>query len=217
MSTPQGPFDRPQQSPGQPPQPGQPGQPFPGQQPGEPTGASTKPKRSTLGTIKLVVSVVILIIVVVVGVSTWYSGQQRDKALTVGQCVHIKGDQNEAEVESVDCDADGSEQVVLRVIEKHDGAATCSDDMLAYEETSKRRRSGKERVNKTVCLAEVLAEGKMYKADKSVAPGLREVKSADEADFKVTKVHESADGSCAAEEHAASYPKWPRTYCLGEP
>lgn len=231
MSTPQGPSHGPQQLPGQQPQhpgqpgqhgqpfgqPGQEGQQFAGQHPGQPMGAPGRPKRSAFQNIKLVLTVIILVVVVGVMAWTWYSGQERDKALTVGQCVHITGERNEAEIEAADCDADGSKQVVLRVIEKHDSAATCDDDMVQYSETSKRRRTGTERTNKTVCLAQVLSEGKFYKADTSVSSGLREVKSAEEATFKVSKVHESADGSCADGEEAISYSKWPRTYCLAQP
>lgn len=241
MSTPQGPSHGPQQFPGQQPQhpgqagqpdqpfgqpgqhgqpfgqPGQDGQQFAGQHPGQPMGAPGRPKRSGFQNFKLILSVIIVIVIIGVTGWNWYSGQQRDQALTVGQCVHITGEQNDAEVEAAECDADGSKQVVLRVIEKHDGAATCDDDMIMYSETSRRRRTGTERTNKTVCLAEVLTEGKFYKTDQSVGSGLREVKSAEEATFKVSKVHESADGSCAEGEEAISYPKWPRTYCIAQP
>ena len=241
MSTPQGP-NGPQQFPGQQPehpgqafnqpglhgqpfgQPGQPGQAFgqPGQQfagqhPGQPMGAPGRPKRSAFQNFKLVLSVIIVVVIVGFTAWNWYSGQQRDKALTVGQCVHITGERDDAEVEAADCDADASKQVVLRVVEKHDGAATCDDGMIVYSETSRRRRTGTERTDKTVCLAEVLNEGKYYKADDSISSGLREVKSAEEATFKVSKVHDAADASCGAEEEAISYPKWPRTYCLAQP
>ncbi|WP_297751880.1 hypothetical protein [uncultured Tessaracoccus sp.] len=231
MSTPQGPSHGPQQFPGQQPQhpdqAGQPGQPFgqpgqddqqfAGQHPGQPMGAPGRPKRSAFQNFKLILSVIIVIVIIGVTGWNWYSGQQRDQALTVGQCVYITGERDQAEVEAADCDADGSKQVVLRVIEKHDGAATCDDDMIEYSETSRRRRTGTERTDKTVCLAEVLSEGKFYKADESLVSGLREVKSAEEATFKVSKVHESADGSCADKEIVASYAKWPRTYCLAKP
>ena len=222
MSAPQGPFGHNQQVPGQqPPHPGQQpygGQaPHPGQQPGQPMGMPGKPKRSVFQNFKAVLSGIILVIVVIVMGVTWYNGQQRDKALTVGQCVNVTGEDDDPEIESIDCDADGTKQVPMRVIEKHDGATTCSDDMLTYQEGSTRRRSGTKRINKTVCLAPVMAEGKFYTADRSVAPGIREVKSAGEADWKISTLHDSATGSCAEGEEAISYPKWPRTYCLAKP
>ena len=234
MSAPQGPFGHNQQSPGQqPPHSGQqpyggqaphPGQqpyggqaPHPGQQPGQPMGMPDKPKRSVFQNFKAVLSGIILVIVVIVMGVTWYNGQQRDKALTVGQCVNVTGEDDDPEIESIDCDADGTKQVPMRVIEKHDGTATCSDDMLTYQEGSTRRRSGTKRINKTVCLAPVMAEGKFYAVDRSVSAGLREVGSAEEASWKISKLHDSANGSCAEGEKTISYPKWPRTYCLAQP
>ncbi len=223
MSTPQGPSNGPQEFPGQ--QPGHPGQPgspqqpdqhFSEQQPEHQTGAPSEPKRSAFQKIKVILSVVALVIVGGITAWNWYSGQQRDKALTVGHCVQVTGSENEPKIEPADCDADGSEQVVVRVVEKHDRKAVCSDKMMQFEETSKRRRSSSEKT-KTVCLAPVLQEGKLYLEDRSLMTELREVKSAEEADFKVAKVHDSADGSCGPEEHALVYSKWPRTYCLAEP
>lgn len=224
MSTPQGPFPPngpiPGQQPGQ--QFGQPGQQFDpqnqqfqGQQfQGQPMGQ--QPKKSIVSKLRLGGSVIIAIAVGAGLLWNWYDGSKRDKALTVGQCVNVTGEENKAEVEPTDCGADATKQVPLRVVEKHDGAAQCKDDTLTYEETSRRRRSGTERTNKTVCLAPVFEQGKSYKVDDTLSAGFREVKSAGEADFTITKVEESADAQCSSEEHTWAITKWPRTYCMAE-
>lgn len=176
-----------------------------------------KPKRSLGGKIKLGVYVVLAAIGFGFGINHLVDEAKLDEALTVGECVTVSGETNDPEIEAAPCDRDASESIVLRVLEDHEGSATCEDPMVTYSETKSGRRNANTRTTKTVCLAEVLEEGQCYEPNDTLA-GLNTTDcGSTTAEFKVTRLADDAAAECASGEQAFRYPVWPRTYCLAPP
>lgn len=220
-----------------PPQQGAPGQPFPGQPQGNPGQADPYAQQAQAGAqpgqqapgqpgpyphpgvqapskpgpVRRVLSFIVIAAVVGVGGFALYSNFVSNAALKAGNCIVITGEEGDLDHKEVKCDDDANYSYL--VTEVTNGEAACGEAEVPYTISSKGKYSSKEKTNKTTCLIPNFIADKCYKI---VDDTIWDFQIADcaGADFKVTKVEESATANCETpSEPLLEFAKGNRSYC----
>ncbi|WP_199711207.1 hypothetical protein [Tessaracoccus antarcticus] len=177
---------------------------------GQPMGFAPPPEapRSNPFGIKKLLSALLVVAVLAVGAYFIWGDQQKQAALTVGNCLVWAGDnQEDLDVKTVDCTDDSLySEYVGEVV---DGSAACTDPG-ASPYTLTTENSGKTNTKKTGCVIPQLFEGKCY----NITDEVQEIAPCDGASLRVTKVIEESEATCAADESPVSYMLPARTYCV---
>ncbi|MEO7589216.1 MAG: hypothetical protein ABIS84_14455 [Arachnia sp.] len=177
---------------------------------GQPLGFAPAPEATSANPfgIKKLLSALLVVAVLAVGAYFIWGAQQKQAALTVGNCLVWSGDnRSDLDVKTVDC-ADDSvySEYVGEVV---DGSGPCTDPG-AVPYTLTPEDSGKSDSKKTGCVIPQLFEGKCY----NITDDVQEIVACDAAPIRVTKVVEESEATCSADESPVSYELPARTYCI---